>query len=292
MKAWEVNLKDFSSEELVELKNRIDHEITIKNKLEQNKKQEKICVGDAVSFVHSGKTILGKVVRINAKTISIETTDDTRWRVPCEMLNKINNNTVADKIKNEVGTNNTDDKFSVGEKVFFKNKQGDVISGVVTKVNPKTIGVETDNNGRWRVSPKFLYRDISTENKADKEELFCETYKGGYAKSLEEMKKNFQIVKEQDKEAKKNGKLVGRYIQEQIADGHAIYQIIGESKKKVDIKVVTGIGDDWTVPYFGGKTTIDKDYAMEKLNWRDRISRLFADNKNKVSDDNSVRLGM
>lgn len=86
---------------------------------------------------------------------------------------------------------------------------------------------------------------------------------------------NFKQLALEDAKAKDLGLLVGRYIDEPIADGKAIYKIIKENKKTVRIKVVTGIGDDWTIPCWGKETTIDKDYAIRKLHSRDAIAKLF-----------------
>ena len=47
-------------------------------------------------------------------------------------------------------------QFSKGQKVKFTSKKyGNVIVGVITKINPKTIVVKTDTLV-WRVSPQLL----------------------------------------------------------------------------------------------------------------------------------------
>ena len=46
-------------------------------------------------------------------------------------------------------------KFSVGDKVSFKRKDGTVFIGVIYKVNRKRIDVKTDK-GRWNVPPTML----------------------------------------------------------------------------------------------------------------------------------------
>lgn len=45
--------------------------------------------------------------------------------------------------------------FSVGQNVFFNDKRGQKIEGVVTKVMIKNIQVSTDA-GMWRVAPTLL----------------------------------------------------------------------------------------------------------------------------------------
>jgi muramoyltetrapeptide carboxypeptidase LdcA involved in peptidoglycan recycling len=93
-----------------------------------------------------------------------------------------------------------------------------------------------------------------------------------YIKKINENWKNLYIT---DKAAKEKGILIGRYIKERHNDGYAIYQIIKVTAKKVKIKVITGIGDDWTIPYWGKKASVDKTYAQSNIETRDRQSKLF-----------------
>ena len=46
-------------------------------------------------------------------------------------------------------------------------------------------------------------------------------------------------------------------------------------QKTVRIKLCTGIGDDWAVPYWGIETTIDKQYAVDKIRNRERLEEFF-----------------
>jgi len=45
-------------------------------------------------------------------------------------------------------------KFNVGDEVEFKNK-GTVIRGTVTRINRKTLSVQT-REGQWNIPPQFL----------------------------------------------------------------------------------------------------------------------------------------
>jgi len=82
---------------------------------------------------------------------------------------------------------------------------------------------------------------------------------------------NWKRLQEHDNTVKKEGKLVGRYIQESVADGYAIYQIIKENKKTVRIKRIPYVcGDEYEVSYWGGdEATIEKDYAVQSIRGRD-----------------------
>lgn len=88
--------------------------------------------------------------------------------------------------------------------------------------------------------------------------------------------KNWALLKKCDSEAAAKGQLIGRYITEPFADGQAVYQIIKENKLTVRIRVCTGLGDDWVIPYWGGETTIKKEYALQKIKQREAIARLFS----------------
>ena len=105
---------------------------------------------------------------------------------------------------------------------------------------------------------------------------------GHFEERLKVMKENWDKIVSEDKAAKDDGKLVGRYIKEQIADGFAIYQIVRENKQTVRIKVVTGIGDDWIIPYWGEEAAIDKAYAQGNIEWRDHMDA-YVDNIKKVN---------
>lgn len=54
--------------------------------------------------------------------------------------------------------------FSVGEKVKFRATSGEIIRGIITRYNRKTVSVITNDHRQWNVSPTFIERDaIDTE---------------------------------------------------------------------------------------------------------------------------------
>ena len=85
----------------------------------------------------------------------------------------------------------------------------------------------------------------------------------------------FRRLSQQDLRGKMFGRLKGRYLQEQIADGYAYYVIIRENKTTVRIKHAVGFGDDYSVPYWGEETTIKKDYAANRIEQRDNMAAYF-----------------
>lgn len=105
----------------------------------------------------------------------------------------------------------------------------------------------------------MIYKPLSTEGKD----------------FLETIKKNEEQLYGIDREAKEKNQLVGRYIQEPYADGYAVYQVIRENKNTVRVRVCTGLGDDWVIPYWGEEYTINKEYAIQSIKSRDNIKRVF-----------------
>jgi len=93
--------------------------------------------------------------------------------------------------------------------------------------------------------------------------------------ALRTMDENTNKLVQMDKEAKTNGKLVGRYIEHPIADGLAYYLITKETKTKVHIESVGGLGDDWTIPAWGDKCTVPKKLVVAMLSARDKLATLF-----------------
>jgi len=90
---------------------------------------------------------------------------------------------------------------------------------------------------------------------------------------------NFKALQREDQKAKNNNQLVGRYIAEPYADGKAYYRITKVNKKTVRIEVVTEIGDDWVIPYWGEVASIDRAYAENSVAYRDRLAKAFAERK-------------
>lgn len=98
---------------------------------------------------------------------------------------------------------------------------------------------------------------------------------------LAAIEKRWNDLLDQDRESKRLGRLVGRYISHPYADGNAIYTITAESARKVTVEVVTGIGDDWVLPAWGPKTTISKSVARKFLEKRDALAALFEETKKR-----------
>lgn len=90
---------------------------------------------------------------------------------------------------------------------------------------------------------------------------------------------NFTELERLDKEARDAGKTVGRFISEPVADGRAHYRILEVRGRQAFISVVTGLGDDWQVSFWGPEAWIDLAYAKQLLSYKDRMSDIFANKK-------------
>jgi len=97
-----------------------------------------------------------------------------------------------------------------------------------------------------------------------------------YSDTMKNFGKNISQMELKDKTAKQNKKLVGRYIREKYADGYSFYKIVKENKHTVRIQVITGIGDDWVIPYWGESSTINKNYALSNIQYRDELAKIFS----------------
>ena len=49
-------------------------------------------------------------------------------------------------------------EFSLGERVTFTH-DGHLIRGAILRYNQQTVTVQTDDHGKWKVSPQLLQRD-------------------------------------------------------------------------------------------------------------------------------------
>ena len=107
---------------------------------------------------------------------------------------------------------------------------------------------------------------------------------GDFKKVNAIMKENWdQIIIQdntgRDNTGRDNNTLVGRYIAEPQGDGQAIYQIIKDNKNTVRIKLCRNIGDDWSISYWGEEATIDKEFAIQSIGFRDHMNALVGGKK-------------
>lgn len=70
------------------------------------------------------------------------------------------NRLVVERIKllSQMETTSQMSDFSIGDTVEFKDHQNKIISGIIIKMNKKTISVLTRDSRQWNVHPSFLSR--------------------------------------------------------------------------------------------------------------------------------------
>ncbi len=68
------------------------------------------------------------------------------------------NRLVVERIKLLVQQRSTDQmmKFNIGERVSFNASDGIKRSGVIIRINKKTISIDTQDGGYWNVAPGLL----------------------------------------------------------------------------------------------------------------------------------------
>lgn len=64
-------------------------------------------------------------------------------------------------------------EYQVGDEVTFYESNGNQISGIVSKLNKKTISVITKTGGQWNVSPQLLSKAPSQVLDSDQNSTFA-----------------------------------------------------------------------------------------------------------------------
>ena len=77
----DIQIENLSLEELAELHDRIAHRIWELHQTKLSEKLGEFQIGDQVSFQQEGRTIIGIVIRVNRKSLSIRS-QDGHWYVP------------------------------------------------------------------------------------------------------------------------------------------------------------------------------------------------------------------
>jgi len=62
----------------------------------------------------------------------------------------------AVKLQQNFLARNSARQFMIGDAVQFKGRAGRTVVGTVSKVNPKTIVVDSPSQGRWKVTASML----------------------------------------------------------------------------------------------------------------------------------------
>ena len=82
-------LDKLSHQELRDINEIAYHKIQIKSKQKNLEKISKFNIGEKVSFDNDNRVIIGTIISLNQKSISVMTEDNHRWRVSPNLLHKV-----------------------------------------------------------------------------------------------------------------------------------------------------------------------------------------------------------
>ena len=68
-------------------------------------------------------------------------------------------------------------KFSLGGKVSFNNNHGKTVTGIVVRVNKKTVSIHTDDHQHWNVSSHLLEK-VGGSSKQKRADNVIELFEG------------------------------------------------------------------------------------------------------------------
>jgi len=133
-----------------------------------------LTVGQQVRFGRSsGEQTLGTVMKINGKSVSVRQDESrgsmrsypvgTIWKVSPTLVTPVTGGASA-PVSAPVVPVSARSGFSIGSRVEFTHPTKGVISGTVTRVNPKSVTLSNTSDGHavgWRVAPGSLRSSTS-----------------------------------------------------------------------------------------------------------------------------------
>lgn len=92
------------------------------------------------------------------------------------------------------------------------------------------------------------------------------------------MEREYNDMIARDAEAKEEGTIIGRYLEEPAADGKAYYQVIAVDGKNNTLQLEhLDIYDGWSIPMYEGMIDcFPVTYAMNNIKAREGMEELFA----------------
>lgn len=94
---------------------------------------------------------------------------------------------------------------------------------------------------------------------------------------IDQMQADYDAMVANDQAAKNDGELVGRFVQEQIADGYAYYVVVAETDMQMVKLEHMHIYDGWSVPMIESMDGIvPLKYVKENIAYRDNMDEIFS----------------
>jgi hypothetical protein len=69
------------------------------------------------------------------------------------------NHVVVERLRlmRQIRSHNTMMNFRIGQRVRFTTSAGEIIRGVISRYNRKSVTIVSEHRGQWRVSPEFIH---------------------------------------------------------------------------------------------------------------------------------------
>lgn len=125
--------------------------------------KQKLHIGMELSYFYhvDNRLVKAKLLEMKQKNVVVlDHEKNKRFVLPYYMLNIDNSDIDIRTTKQKESL--TPNTVKVGERVGF-NKEGQSIVGVITRINHKTVTLETSMGQQWRVAYVYLYRVYDTE---------------------------------------------------------------------------------------------------------------------------------
>lgn len=87
--------------------------------------------------------------------------------------------------------------------------------------------------------------------------------------------KNQKQLEYLDEKAKKDGSIIGRYINLPMGDGYAYYQVTSIKGNQARLDLITEIGDDWVFPMWGKGTVVSLQEVKNHISRRDALDKML-----------------
>jgi len=137
--------------------------IMLKDPLRNEMIKIRLREGQDIEYFDSEKNRLvrARVLKLNRTRLLVENLEEgTRWDILYYMVNMEGADCQLTLNKNTIGLDKNE--IAIGDLVGFKTRDGREIYGRIHRMNPKTVGIQTEH-GRWRVAYAFLFKVLDAE---------------------------------------------------------------------------------------------------------------------------------
>jgi hypothetical protein len=102
------------------------------------------------------RLVAARIIKLKQTRLLVERRDNQeRWDIPFYWVNLENVETDPSPSPNQVGLAKS--QVRVGDRVGFEARAGDLLYGEVIRLNRKTVTLEVEGEGQWRVAYSLLF---------------------------------------------------------------------------------------------------------------------------------------